>query len=194
LRFRLLISLAVFIGSYLPLAAILMVQDVNYVALAHKACWPLHEQACTIPLRHPFLSIGLLLFTLSCFLVTAVALQVVRPKIPINIVNPRYIPAELINYTLPYIVAFMALGYDDVGKLLGLVLFMGWLFVIVNKSGQLILNPILVVFGWRLYELEYTFPGDPRARVSQALVKGHIEPGAQYNQASLQDVLVIRPG
>jgi hypothetical protein len=107
--------------------------------------------------------------------------------------SARYIPSELINYTLPYIVSFMAIGYDDEGKLLGLALFMAWMFAIVFSSGQLILNPVLVVFGWRLYDLEYTFTGDAQTFASQALVKGLIESGKQYEQASLQDVLVIRP-
>jgi hypothetical protein len=189
-------AVAVFIGSYLPLAAILLVQDVNYAVFGHHVCWPMHDRfpACTLPLRHPVLSITALLASLACLSVTALALRIVRGKNRVEIRNARYIPAELINYTLPYIVSFMAIGYDDVGKLLGLLLFMSWMFCIVNKSGQLILNPVLVVFGWRLYDLEYAFPGDGKVLTSQALVKGFVESGAQYKQASLQDVLVIRPG
>ena len=57
------------------------------------------------------------------------------------------------NYTLPYIVSFMSFGYDQEGKFIGIVIFLTWIFWITYKSGQIILNPILVAFGWKLYEV-----------------------------------------
>jgi len=193
LQFRFLTSVAVFIGSYVPLAAILLVQDVNYTAVGYHVCWPLrdHTPKCAIP---PILSIFVLIVSLLCLLLTIVALERVRTKRQIVVKTHRYIPSELISYTLPYIVTLIAIGYDDMGKLVGLLLFMGWMFAIVYKSGQLILNPVLVVFGWRLYELEYTHAGGSETFAARALVKGLIKSGVQYEQASLQDVLVIRPG
>lgn len=104
----------------------------------------------------------------------------------------RYIPAELMTYTLPYIVSFMSIGYQETGKFVGLTIFLAWMFWITHKSGQLILNPILIAFGWRLYEISYVFPGDAKSKKNgRALVKGVIEPGKRYPHAVVQDVIIL---
>ncbi len=41
MQFRFLASVAIFLGSYLPLALILLIQDVNYAALGNGFCWEL---------------------------------------------------------------------------------------------------------------------------------------------------------
>jgi hypothetical protein len=195
MQFRLGISICVFIGSYLPLAAILFFQDVNYPAfLGHQFCWPLRQSPpiCIFPLRHPAESLAALAITTVCLLVTLLSLTAVRAKNRVRIKSARYVPAELISYTIPYIVSFMAIGFDDVAKFAGLVVFMITMFLIVYKSGQLVLNPVLVVFGWRLYDLDYSFVGDSSLYNAKALSKGTLQPNMEYLQASLQDVMIIR--
>jgi hypothetical protein len=121
-----------------------------------------------------------------------VALAASRPKLPIDVTEARYIPAELMSYTLPYVVAFMSIGYQETGKFLGLTIFLTWMFWITYKSGQIILNPVLTVFGWRLYEIKYVFPGDKTVKNGRALARGNIEPGGRYPHVSVQDIIVLR--
>jgi hypothetical protein len=121
-----------------------------------------------------------------------VALSASRPKAPINVTEARYIPAELMSYTLPYVVSFMSIGYQETGKFVGLTIFLAWMFWITYKSGQIILNPVLTVFGWRLYEIKYVFPSDKRVKNGRALAKGNIEPGQRYLHISVQDIVILR--
>jgi hypothetical protein len=96
------------------------------------------------------------------------------------------------NYTLPYIVAFMGIGYQENGKLVGLAIFLVWMFWITHKSGQIILNPLLAVLGWRFYEVKYVFPGDTTVNSGRALARGIIEPGQRYPHIVVQDVVILR--
>jgi hypothetical protein len=52
------------------------------------------------------------------------------------------------NYVLPYVVSFMSIDYQVTGKFVGFLIFLGWMFLITYKSGQIMLNPLLTVFGW----------------------------------------------
>lgn len=85
----------------------------------------------------------------------------------------------------------MGVGYDEEGKFLGILIFLFWIFWITHKSGQIILNPILVAFGWRLNEITYSFTGDENDHNSMALAKGDVVVGSVVEQNSIQDVLII---
>jgi hypothetical protein len=195
MQFRFLASVAVFLGSYLPLALILFVQDVNYAVLGNGFCSNFRQNggSCIIPLLHPKFSLVILFVCVASFCASLAVLSFCRPRVPIDITEAKYIPAELMSYTLPYVVSFMSIGYQETGKFLGLSIFLAWMFWITHKSGQLILNPILTVFGWRLYEIKYAFPGDSTARMGRVLAYGQIEPGQRYLQTMVQDILIIRP-
>ena len=96
------------------------------------------------------------------------------------------------NYTLPYIVSFMSIDYNDPGKIIGLIIFLIWMFWISYKSGQIILNPVLIILDWRLYEISYSFPGSTDTIKGLALAKGRIETNKHYKQTPIHDILVIR--
>ena len=191
MRFRLLISLLIFVGSYFPLSLILLVQDFQDDLLAASFCVPLSD-GCVIPFRNASFSLTIFALCLACFLLSIAAIETVRPKRSVNIIESKYVPAELMNYTLPYIVSFMSLEYQETGKFLGLVIFLGWMFLITYRSGQIILNPLLVVFGWRLYEVKYSFPGDSTNRIGRVLSRVSIEPNQRYQQSTIEDIMVVK--
>ena len=109
----------------------------------------------------------------------------------IDTIEVKHVPAELMSYTLPYVVSFMSLEYQETGKFVGLIIFLFWIFLITYRSGQLILNPLLVVLGWRLYEVKYCFPGDNKTYTGKALSKSQLEPEVRYKQLQTQDILII---
>jgi hypothetical protein len=193
-QFRFVASVVVFVGSYLPLSLILLVQDFRYDLLDGALCWPFGESStdCVLPLRNAGFSLTILACCLFCFLISLGALATTRPKIPVDILETKYIPAELMSYTLPYVVSFMSLDYQETGKFLGLIIFLAWMFLITHRSGQLILNPLLIVFGWRLYEIRYVFPSNNKEYVGRALSRQSLEPHTRYNQTVIQDVMIIR--
>lgn len=192
MQFRLATALVVFIGSYMPLSLILLAQNFDYGAFGYAPCWPIGDAECRLPVRSPFFSIGLFVLTVTCFAVTMLALRFIRPTIDIEVVEAEYIPTDLMNYTLPYVVSFMSIDYQETGKFIGLLVFLGWMFWITYKAGQVILNPVLISFGWRLYGITYRFGGTQETFHSQALVKGYLDPGS-HKQYPLQDIQIIKP-
>ena len=193
MQIRLLASMVIFVGSYLPLSVILLAQDFEFTLLRRDVCWNIWDKSstCVIPLAHPWLSLSAVGICLFSFFFTLVALSISHPKPPVEVTEARYIPAELMNYTLPYIVAFMGIGYQETGKLVGLTIFLGWMFWITYKSGQIFLNPLLAVLGWRLYEVNYVFPGSTKLITRRALARGIVEPGHRYPHIEVQDIVIF---
>lgn len=192
MQFRLLSAIMVFLGSYLPLAVILFSQNIDYSASRSPFCWPLDPGRCGIPVHDAGYSIGLLLVTLACFFLTVFSLALIRPSQEINVCEVEYVPTDLMNYTLPYIVSFMGINYHETDKFVGFCVFLAWMFWITHKSGQVFLNPILIALNWRLYNVAYTYAGSSDIFKGRALVKGHLEPG-RYRQSSVQDIQIIKP-
>ncbi len=192
MQLRILTAVVVFIGSYLPLAVILFSQNIDYNALARSFCWPVKAGQCEIPLQDAGYTLGFLLITLFCFAITILALAIVRTTQEITIREAEYVPTDLMNYTLPYVVSFMGINYQETNKFVGFCVFLAWMFWITHKSGQIFLNPILIALGWRLYNVTYNFAGSKDAHKGRALVKGYLEPG-NYRQWPVQDIQIIKP-
>lgn len=190
MQFRLLPALIVFVGSYLPLAVILLAQNVDFTLVSGGFCWPLDGSKCQLPLNNPALSIAFVLVTLLCFTLTVAILHLVKPSQQTIILESKYIPVDLMNYTLPYIVSFMSVEYNDTGKFLGFLVFLGWMFWITLRSGQIVLNPVLIAFGWRLYEIKYRFAASDEAHITRALTKGELGLGPA-KQWPIQDIQIV---
>ncbi|WP_449396291.1 hypothetical protein [Devosia riboflavina] len=191
---RLLIAFAVYVGSYLPLTVILLSQNIQESAARELGFvfrhWvsPRLERVVSSP------EITLLAFAVSliCLLATLVLLRTFKADHTIRVTSVKSSSADLLNYVLPYVVSFMNLDYSDGKTMTGFAIFMLWLFWITYKSGQIIMNPLLTVFGWRLYEISYRFGGDETVHNGVALSRSPIEPNQEYKQRSLQDVLVVK--
>ena len=194
MQFRVLTAITVFLGSYLPLSVILLAQNFEYSAVSMPLCWPIQSSACEIPIKNPEFSISAFLLCALCFLTTLVVLAVINPKREIIVVEAKYIPSDLMNYTLPYVVALMSINYQNMSTCVGLIIFLAWMFWITYRSGQVLLNPLLIVFGWRLYDLGFRFPGDAKdvKRTARALSKVHIESGNRHRHAPVGDILAIK--
>ncbi|WP_202391998.1 hypothetical protein [Qipengyuania vulgaris] len=192
MQLRILTAITVFLGSYLPLAVILFSQNIDYPALGRSFCWPLDEAQCKVPLLDAGYAIGFLAVTLVCFFLTVLALALVRTRQDITVREAEYVPTDLMNYTLPYVVSFMGIDYQDTDKFVGFCVFLAWMFWITNKSGQVLLNPILIALGWRLYNVTYSFAGSSDVHKGRALVKGYLTPG-NYRQWPVQDIQIIKP-
>jgi hypothetical protein len=187
------IAACIYIGSYLPLSAILLAQDIDYSESTFVPCTSLaFKEKCVLPLDHPYIAIGLFVLCLICFFVCLISLLVVRPKNKIVIEESKHVPADLMNYILPYVVSFMSLDYATTNKFVGFLIFFAWIFLISYKSGQIILNPILTVFGWKLYEVKYRFEDSHNLLSGMTLSKVPLEPNGSYQHQSIQDVLIIK--
>lgn len=85
-------------------------------------------------------------------LIVRISLKKIDYPFAVNVKKYKPIPNEIINYTFPYVVSFMGISYDEPQKLIGFLVFLLWMFAITYKSGQILMNPLLIIMRWRLYE------------------------------------------
>lgn len=195
MQIRASVALIIYLASYLPLSIILLCQDFDFSALRRPLCLSPGglRAACTLPVHHPALALSAVGVCLLALFVALGTLSLAQPKQSIIMVEARHKPADLMNYVLPYVVSFMGIDYKDPAKLLGFVVFFTWIFVITFRSGQAILNPVLAVFGWRLFEVTYQFEGGSETTYA-GIMLSRITPeiGRVYQKAQLQDVIVVK--
>lgn len=195
MQLRLLTASIIYMASYLPLSVILLCQDLRLDRLGGTICNPFAAQAapaCTLPLEHPWPAIGAVVACAVAFALAVLALGLADPKRKIIIKESKHVPADLMNYVLPYVVAFMGLDYKDAGKMLGFGIFFLWIFIITYRSGQVILNPVLTVLGWRLYDASYSYDGGTEIYTGTVLSRVMLHADATYRQAAIQDVLIVK--
>ncbi|OEZ60479.1 hypothetical protein [Duganella sp. HH105] len=193
---RLYIATFVYLGSYLPLSLILLVQDYDFDAIGLPLCsiWGGEDTSCSIPFTNAKASIFFTALCATAFLATIFLLKIVKGNHKITIIETKHIPADLINYVFPYVVSFMSLDYKGTGKIVGFLIFLTWMFLVTYKSGQIMLNPLLIVFGWKLYEIKYKFVGGGDVYTGRALANLSLQPNATYKKNYVQDVLIIKNG
>lgn len=177
MQFRFVPAFLVFLGSYFPLAVILALQDIKQESWELGFCWNFNN--CVLPSsNHPYFSLLSILVTLACFLLTIKVLHSLRYKYSFTVLTSKPISSELISYSFPYIVAFMGVDYSSVGKVAGLIVFLILLFFITYRSGNIIMNPILIILGWNLYEVKVKI--NNRNRVVKLLCKTDPVPGEYF--------------
>lgn len=186
-------ALALFLGSYLPLSIILLVQNVRVEALRRSPCLPWRPD-CEMPFEQPTLGLALVVLCVSCLVLMLAVLRALEPRRTIEVVESKHVPADLMNYVLPYVVSFMGLDFADPSRLAGFVVFLLWMFLITYRSGRIAMNPVLAVFGWRLFEIKYKVPAGSVTSTAFALSRlaETLTQGGTYKTHSMQDVLIIR--
>lgn len=147
-----------------------------------------------IPFANATASIFFTTLCVIAFFATMILLRAIKGNNKITILEVKHIPADLINYVFPYVVSFMSLDYKGTGKIVGFLIFLVWMFLVTYKSGQIMLNPLLIVFGWKLYEIKYKFVGGDDIYTGRAMANMNIQPNTIYKKNDVQDVLIIKNG
>ncbi|MEJ8680023.1 hypothetical protein P0C22_15900 [Plesiomonas shigelloides] len=190
MQFKVLSAFLIFIGSYLPLALILAVQDIPMSWWDRDFCKLTKFESCLFnPFGSPYLSLIFIFVTLASVLVSNLLLKKITFPYDAQVESAKAIPNDIINYVFPYVVSFMGISYESPEKLLGFTVFLLWMFAITYKSGQIIMNPLLLMFGWRLYEAKININGHQRE--IRVLVKGNLPPG-YYKVQTIQNLYIAR--
>lgn len=193
MQVRLLPGLALFVGSYFPLGLILLLQDVKEEYWHRTFCVPMTSTACSLPqLSNPGRTI---VFAFVCLVSLIAFLWLLRrlpAKTEMTVVDAKAVPNDLINYVFPYVVSFMGLDVGSSGRFYGLLFFMFWMFLITYRSGQILMNPLLLVAGWQLFELNVTMEGHPRC--VKALSRDRIVAGDRLVTCVVQGIHVLHRG
>jgi hypothetical protein len=136
-------SVLLFISAYSPLIIILAIKDIDFDHLVLK-----HPLTIYIMLSFAVISI-VLLFSTFRFMK--------RGNQPVTIIKVQNRSADLINYTIPYIVSFFSFDLAKPDDVLSLAFFMLLLLFLTIKSKSVFLNPILLLCSYNLYDIEYEF-------------------------------------
>lgn len=184
-------ALLLFLGSYFPLSIILAIQDVQASSWSLPLCksakfW----QDCYLPtLANPTLAIGFMAVTAFSILFFWLVIRHFEGQQEMLIEESKTIPNDLINYVFPYLVSFMGLELGSQGKVWGFVVFLCWMFLITYRSGQILMNPLLLVGGWQLYEIRADMEGHKRNL--RALAKSPVFPKQRLRSCLIQGIYVL---
>lgn len=190
MQFKLASAFLIFIGSYLPLAIIFAAQDIPKEWWAQPICSTIDVRECTfIPFKNGALTAIFICVTLASTILAQFSLRKISFPYTIEVNSSKPIPNDIINYVFPYVVSFMGISYSEPEKLLGFTVFLLWMFAITYKSGQIIMNPLLLMFGWKLYEANITINNKPRD--VRILKRGQLVPGQQKAQ-TVQDFYITK--
>jgi hypothetical protein len=180
----------IFLGSYLPLAFILAVQDIPNETWSYSFCDISILEDCNLLLfENPIMVFSVLIITLTATVLGWLSIKLQNFPQTITISNCKPIPNDIINYVFPYVVSFMGISYNEPSKLIGFFVFLVWMFAITYKSGQILMNPLLLMFGWKLYEGK-TKNGDSELEI-RILHLGKLNTGCVKVQ-KIQDIYIAR--
>lgn len=185
-------ALALFMGSYFPLAVILFFQDIEKKYFKMEFCSSLRFwDECIFPsLSNPWLSIGFLFVAAIGAIFFFIVVNGIEASNELIVIESKPIPNDLINYVFPYVVSFMGLDYSETGKVIGFFIFLAWMFLISYMSGQILMNPLLLAAKWKLYEVEANVMG--KIKTLRALSKEeNIKVGQKLDSCLIQGVYVL---
>lgn len=167
---KLLTAILLFISAYSPLFLILVVKDFDFY--------------CSYSFKHPFgISILLGVSVLSVILLFVTINLIKRGNMPVTVKVVKNRSIDLINYTIPYIVSFFGFDLAKVEDIISLSIFMLLLLLMTIKSKSVFMNPILLLAGYNLYDLEYEYDGKQGS--AMVISKKEIKSGERFYIRSL---------
>lgn len=143
---KLITAILLFISGYSPLFLILAVKDFDFNNT--------HSFKHLTPI---FILFGLSLISVVLLFVSIKSIK--RGNMPVKIKSVRSRSVDLINYTIPYIVSFFGFDLSKVEDVISLTLFMLLMLLMTIKSKSIFMNPILLLAGYNLFDIEYEFDG-----------------------------------
>ena len=171
---KVITAILLFISAYSPLFLILAVKDFDF---NNTHCFK-HPVEIAIILGLAVLSIALL-FASIC------SIKPGNMSVKVKSVNNR--SADLINYTIPYIVSFFSFDLSKTEDVVSLSIFLLLMLFLTIKSKSIFMNPILLLAGYNLYDLEYEFDG--RNCIKTVLCKHELQLNEYRNIRSLTHFL-----
>lgn len=193
MKMRLLPALILFLGSYFPLSLILVVQDIKDSSWKEPICKIAAISTCHLPeLANPVRALSLLAICALSLILFIVMMKGLSAYSNLEVVDSKSVPNDLINYVFPYVVSFMGIDLGAEGKFYGFLLFILLMFVITYRSGQILMNPFLLVSGWQLYELNVLTEGQKRC--VKALSQDQIQPGDRLESCLVHGIYVLHKG
>lgn len=155
-------SIAIFISGYTPLFLIMMIKDVQainwFTHIFSTSFWGLTH--FSVPVGLTFKNVNVVWALLFVSLLSLGVLRFVLKNITSNpfeitITKAKSRSSEVVNYTIPYMISFVAFDLSKWQDLLSLMLFLSILCLLSIRSQSIFINPILAALGYGLYDVAY---------------------------------------
>lgn len=171
------LEILIFISSYYPLFLILLIRDISK-----------KSEGISIGLYSWDLRISI--YALTFFIISSIASLIVAPLMrsllkkqqggtPIKIIKASQVRGDMLNFTLPFLIGLIAFDYNSIQSILSLILFLIFIFAFIKKENISLLNPMFLLFGIRLYHIEYKEVGRESIHNKNALCLGSVEASDQ---------------
>lgn len=203
---RIIPAIAIFFSSYFPLSLVLLIQDIDSNSFAkislekfsyfgkmlvsHPRDGVSYFFHCFTSLwNNPSVSLSITIACAVSILVLKLAVTSATGGENIKVLRSIKNPSDLMNYTVPYMVAFIGVELDNLPKVLGFLVFMFFMFILSYKSKQLFMNPVLAILGYSLYDVDYQISDTVRS--SRILSKNDLIPEQRYLLDELASLPII---
>lgn len=124
---------------------------------------------------------------LSIILLFLSILSIKRGGMSVKVTSIKNRSIDIINYTIPYMLAFLGIDLSKPEDIICVILFLLILLILTINSKSVFINPLLVLAGYGLYDLEYEFDG----KTSSTIIISRIDvrKGGRYYIRSLSRFL-----
>lgn len=159
-------SIAIFISGYTPLFLIMVIKDIEeFVWYSHDLDKPIIWFATIkfpyfVSVANPGIVLSLIVVSvLSLILLKYVLNNIASDPFKITIKKAKSRSSEVVNYTIPYMISFVAFDLSKWQDLVSLLLFLFILCLLSIRSQSIFINPILAANGYGLYDCLYEEDG-----------------------------------
>lgn len=159
-------SIAIFISGYTPLFLIMIIKDFDridwqaYQLTSSILGFSQIDYPVGIVFKNSNVVLGLLIVAaVSLLMLRYVLKNITSNPFEITITKAKSRSSEVVNYTIPYMISFVAFDLSKCQDLLSLIIFMGILCLLSIRSQSIFINPILAALGYGLYDCVYTENG-----------------------------------
>jgi hypothetical protein len=99
---------------------------------------------------------------------------------------------DIINYTIPYLLAFINTDLNSLPDIISVGIFLVILMVLTITSKSIFINPVLAMAGYGLYDIHYTYNNNDMSKT--VLYKGELSVNDRYYIKTLTPFLSLLGG
>jgi hypothetical protein len=174
---RLGASLIIFISAYAPLAFLFAIRDFDT-----QLRW----------FAHPRFVFGSLTMAAFSVLLLLLVFRKLQGQFTATMTRVEIRSNDLMNYSIPYLISFFSVDFGKPQDILAFLLFMALLFVLTVKTHSIFINPVLAIWGYGLFAIEFEESG--KAKSGIFLAKDTVKAGASYRVERLSQFLYLVTG
>lgn len=190
----LLPSIAIFISGYTPLFLIMAIKDIKgflwYCRALDNPIMGVGKLKIPyfVEFSNPGTVVSLVVVSvLSILMLNYVLKNISRNPFEIKITKAKSRSSEVVNYTIPYMISFVAFDLSKWQDLVSLIIFLSILCLLSIRSQSIFINPILAALGYGLYDCKYSENGNAKECVM--LSKSDLAAGADKKYTKINNYM-----